>query len=84
MITAENLVLPHLTLMITASYDKILTPDAAKPMTKFIPNLQVHELAAAHWVHLEKPKELNEILLRWLNQTVKPKLVIATQANSKL
>jgi len=70
----SNPKLEQLTLMITATYDSVLTPESSKIMDKYVPNLTRYELASSHWVQLEKPEEVNEILLNWLNKIVLPKL----------
>ncbi|PAV20580.1 alpha beta-hydrolase [Pyrrhoderma noxium] len=39
---------------------------------RYVPNLVVETIPAAHWVQIEKPEQFNEALRRWLNNLPKP------------
>ncbi|XP_033112128.1 bifunctional epoxide hydrolase 2-like [Anneissia japonica] len=55
-------------LMITAGRDTVLTPASSKHMEKWIPNLKRgHIEVCNHWTQVERPKEVNEMLINWLN-----------------
>jgi len=54
-------------LMVTAGYDKILTPSLAADMEKWMPNLhRAHIEETGHWVQMEQSDSLNRILLDFL------------------
>lgn len=58
-------------LFIDAKYDSVCSPTASPKMgegqEKFTKDLTTEIIEAAHWVQLEKPKETNEALEKWLN-----------------
>ncbi|XP_071949409.1 bifunctional epoxide hydrolase 2-like [Antedon mediterranea] len=59
-------------LMITAGKDVVLTPESSSHMEKWIPNLtRGHIEECQHWTQVERPKEVNEILIKWLNDVHK-------------
>ncbi|XP_006817277.1 bifunctional epoxide hydrolase 2-like [Saccoglossus kowalevskii] len=58
-------------LMVTASFDVVLTPKSSQLMEPWVPNLTRANLDCGHWTMVEKPKELNEILVKWLNKVHK-------------
>ncbi|KAJ3513371.1 hypothetical protein NLJ89_g2992 [Agrocybe chaxingu] len=39
---------------------------------QYLPDLTTSLLPGAHWVHLEHPEKLNEIVRRWLERTAQP------------
>ncbi|RMZ72107.1 epoxide hydrolase 2 [Pyrenophora seminiperda CCB06] len=58
-------------LYIDAKYDVIcsagLAPKLAESQKKATKNLSVETIEASHWVQLEKPKETNEALEKWMS-----------------
>ncbi|XP_063040272.1 bifunctional epoxide hydrolase 2 [Engraulis encrasicolus] len=69
-------------LMVTAGKDPVLLPVFAQGMENMIPNLsRGHIEECGHWIQMERPSELNRILLGWLKEahqktsiTVTPRL----------
>ena len=57
-------------LFIDAKLDAVCSPSTAPKMAEmqkqYVKNLTYKTIEAAHWVHLEKPKEVNETLEEWL------------------
>ncbi|XP_066197788.1 bifunctional epoxide hydrolase 2 [Saccopteryx leptura] len=54
-------------LMVTAGKDRVLTPEMTKHMDDWIPHLKRgHIEDCGHWIQMEKPTELNQILIQWL------------------
>uniref|UniRef100_A0A4W2EV35 Epoxide hydrolase 2 n=1 Tax=Bos indicus x Bos taurus TaxID=30522 RepID=A0A4W2EV35_BOBOX len=54
-------------LMVTAEKDLVLTPEMSKHMEDWIPHLKRgHIKDCGHWTQMEKPTELNRILIEWL------------------
>ncbi|KAG5855902.1 hypothetical protein ANANG_G00001900 [Anguilla anguilla] len=54
-------------LMVTAGMDQILLPKFSSGMETMIPNLtRGHIEDCGHWTQIERPVELNKILLSWL------------------
>jgi soluble epoxide hydrolase / lipid-phosphate phosphatase len=57
-------------LYIDSKYDPIcsskISPKFRIPMTKTCRNLTEAYVGAAHWTHLEKPREVNAVLAKWL------------------
>uniref|UniRef100_A0A8B9W2Q6 Bifunctional epoxide hydrolase 2 n=1 Tax=Bos mutus grunniens TaxID=30521 RepID=A0A8B9W2Q6_BOSMU len=54
-------------LMVTAEKDFVLTPEMSKHMEDWIPHLKRgHIKDCGHWTQMEKPTELNRILIEWL------------------
>ncbi|XP_005355606.1 bifunctional epoxide hydrolase 2 [Microtus ochrogaster] len=59
-------------LMVTAEKDIVLRPQMSKNMENWIPNLKRgHIEDCGHWTQIEKPAEVNEILIKWLDTEVK-------------
>ncbi|XP_077983681.1 bifunctional epoxide hydrolase 2-like [Glandiceps talaboti] len=58
-------------LMVTASYDYVLTPESSRFMEPWVPDLTRANLECGHWTQVEKPRELNEILVSWLDKVHK-------------
>ncbi|XP_071787394.1 bifunctional epoxide hydrolase 2-like isoform X1 [Asterias amurensis] len=55
-------------LMVTAEKDLVLTPASSRFMEPWVPNLsRLHIKNCGHWTQIERPKELNDGLLNWLN-----------------
>lgn len=55
-------------LMVTASNDRVLTPKMTVGMENWVANLQrVHVEGAAHWLQAEKPNQVNEGLLQFVD-----------------
>tara|TARA_R110002003_G_scaffold32_6_gene1933 strand:- start:3221 stop:4243 length:1023 start_codon:yes stop_codon:yes gene_type:complete len=59
-------------LYIDAKYDNVCTPSVspkyAEEQAKYTKDLTYETIEAAHWVQLEKPKDTNEVLEKWLNK----------------
>ncbi|XP_072171096.1 bifunctional epoxide hydrolase 2-like [Diadema setosum] len=54
-------------LMVTCGLDPVLSPEMSKAMEPWVVNLsRGHIEGSGHWATLEKPKELNKILVDWL------------------
>ncbi|XP_012677854.1 bifunctional epoxide hydrolase 2 [Clupea harengus] len=57
-------------LMVTAGKDPVLLPVFSHGMENMIPNLtRGHIEECGHWTQMERPAELNKILLGWLKET---------------
>lgn len=57
-------------LMVTAGKDPVLLPAFATGMENLIPNLsRGHIEECGHWTQMERPAELNKILISWLKET---------------
>ncbi|XP_056111944.1 bifunctional epoxide hydrolase 2 [Rhinichthys klamathensis goyatoka] len=57
-------------LMVTAGKDPVLLPVFAKGMENLVPNLtRGHIEECGHWTQMERPAELNKILISWLKET---------------
>ncbi|XP_031217386.1 bifunctional epoxide hydrolase 2 isoform X2 [Mastomys coucha] len=58
-------------LMVTAEKDFVLRPEMSKNMEKWIPFLKRgHIEDCGHWTQIEKPTEVNQILIKWLQTEV--------------
>jgi pimeloyl-ACP methyl ester carboxylesterase len=57
-------------LMVTASWDGALPPQAAAGMRAFCSDLEVHELACGHWTQQEQPAALARVMIDWLRRRV--------------
>jgi soluble epoxide hydrolase/lipid-phosphate phosphatase len=56
-------------LMVSAANDVVLRPSMAVGMEAYVPDLDRHLLADCwHWTPEEKPKELNRLVLSWLER----------------
>ncbi|XP_069053735.1 bifunctional epoxide hydrolase 2 [Lepisosteus oculatus] len=54
-------------LMVTAGKDRVLLPAFSSGMENLIPNLtRGHIEECGHWTQMERPAELNKILITWL------------------
>ncbi|XP_024424640.2 bifunctional epoxide hydrolase 2 [Desmodus rotundus] len=54
-------------LMVTAEKDFVLTPDMSRDMEDWIPHLKRgHIKDCGHYTQIEKPTEVNQILVQWL------------------
>lgn len=59
----------HPALMICAELDAVLPPRLAERMGRWIGDLETHVIAGCgHWTQAEKPRELNRLLLDWLDR----------------
>lgn len=57
-------------LMVTAGKDPVLLPAFATGMENLVPNLsRGHIEQCGHWTQMERPAELNKILISWLKET---------------
>ncbi|XP_029397204.1 bifunctional epoxide hydrolase 2 [Mus pahari] len=58
-------------LMVTAEKDVVLRPEMSKNMETWIPFLKRgHIEDCGHWTQIEKPAEVNQILIKWLQTEV--------------
>ncbi|GAB1299023.1 Bifunctional epoxide hydrolase 2 [Apodemus speciosus] len=58
-------------LMVTAEKDIVLRPEMSKNMEEWIPFLKRgHIEDCGHWTQIEKPAEVNQILIKWLQTEV--------------
>lgn len=58
-------------LMVTAEKDIVLRPEMSKNMENWIPFLKRgHIEDCGHWTQIEKPAEVNQILIKWLQTEV--------------
>uniref|UniRef100_A0A8D2AS46 Bifunctional epoxide hydrolase 2 n=1 Tax=Sciurus vulgaris TaxID=55149 RepID=A0A8D2AS46_SCIVU len=65
-------------LMVTAEKDVVLTPQMTKHMEEWIPQLKRgHIKDCGHWTQMEKPTELNQILIKWLQTDVRDPPVVS-------
>ncbi|XP_064267573.1 bifunctional epoxide hydrolase 2 isoform X2 [Passer domesticus] len=81
-LSARGRTIPIPALMVTAGKDPVLKPGLSKGMETWIPRLQRgHIQDCGHWTQLERPLEVNGILLEWL-QNLPPEPPLP--ANSKL
>uniref|UniRef100_A0A8D0N443 AB hydrolase-1 domain-containing protein n=1 Tax=Sus scrofa TaxID=9823 RepID=A0A8D0N443_PIG len=63
-------------LMVTAENDLVLHPKMSKHMENWIPNLKRgHIKDCGHWTQIDKPAELNRILIEWLETDARNPLV---------
>ncbi|XP_007517318.1 bifunctional epoxide hydrolase 2 isoform X1 [Erinaceus europaeus] len=62
---ARKILIPAL--MVTAEKDMVLSPEMSKHMENWIPHLKRgHIKDSGHWTQVEKPTEVNQILIEWL------------------
>lgn len=61
-ITTAAHVLTHPTLLIASTNVITATMNIPEQMLPFVPDLIVEQVAGGHWLQLEKPDEVNEIL----------------------
>uniref|UniRef100_A0A8C8ZCQ9 Bifunctional epoxide hydrolase 2 n=1 Tax=Prolemur simus TaxID=1328070 RepID=A0A8C8ZCQ9_PROSS len=65
-------------LMVTAEKDFVLRPQMSKHMEDWIPHLKRgHIEDCGHWTQMEKPAELNQILIEWLETDARNPLVVS-------
>ncbi|KAM8919073.1 bifunctional epoxide hydrolase 2 isoform 2-T2 [Lycaon pictus] len=65
-------------LMVTAEKDKVLVPEMSKHMEDWIPYLKRgHIKDCGHWTQMEKPTELNQILIEWLETDARDPPVVS-------
>jgi pimeloyl-ACP methyl ester carboxylesterase len=55
--------------------DRDLIPKFEK-LTDFVPNAEVVSLDAGHWILQEMPEETNQVILKWLKNTISQRLKI--------
>ncbi|KAM9061213.1 LOW QUALITY PROTEIN: bifunctional epoxide hydrolase 2-like [Sarcophilus harrisii] len=59
-------------LIVIAEKDMLLLPEFSKNMEKWIPNLKRRNIEnCGQWIQIEKPKEVNQILIEWLKDVAK-------------
>ena len=69
-LTPEQQHIQSPTLLVTSRFDYVGVPAVQEQRTRpWVKNLQVKELATAHWVQLEKPDEVNKILKDFIEET---------------
>ena len=62
-IPAERSLIEQPTLLVTCSKDPVGAPEMAEAGTRpLVKNLQVKQIDTGHWLQLEKPDEVNQIL----------------------
>ena len=54
-------------LFVQAQKDPVLTPEFSVGMERYVSNLTKDSVDAAHFLHLEAPEQVNNILQKWLN-----------------
>lgn len=65
-IPAERSSIEQPTLLVTCSKDPVGNPDMAEAGTRpFVKNLQVKQIDTGHWLQLENPDEVNQILKKF-------------------
>uniref|UniRef100_G1NVS8 Bifunctional epoxide hydrolase 2 n=1 Tax=Myotis lucifugus TaxID=59463 RepID=G1NVS8_MYOLU len=65
-------------LMVTAENDLVLVPEMSKHMEDWIPHLKRgHIKDCGHWTQMEKPAELNRILVQWLETDARDPPVVS-------
>jgi pimeloyl-ACP methyl ester carboxylesterase len=58
-------------LMVTAGWDPVLRPEMASGMPALCPDLETVQIErCGHWTQQEKPDELNQILVDWLQRRI--------------
>uniref|UniRef100_A0A8C9J811 Epoxide hydrolase 2 n=1 Tax=Panthera tigris altaica TaxID=74533 RepID=A0A8C9J811_PANTA len=62
-------------LMVTAEKDVVLTPEMSKHMEDWVS--QQHIMDCGHWTQMEKPTELNRILIEWLETDARDPPVVS-------
>ncbi|XP_051630395.1 bifunctional epoxide hydrolase 2 isoform X3 [Manacus candei] len=66
-LSARDRKIPLPALMVTAGKDPVLLPSLSKGMENWIPRLRREHLEeCGHWTQMERPAEVNRILLEWL------------------
>uniref|UniRef100_A0A5F8HJ86 Epoxide hydrolase 2 n=1 Tax=Monodelphis domestica TaxID=13616 RepID=A0A5F8HJ86_MONDO len=70
MATKRKILVPAL--MVIAENDVVLSPKLSENMEKWIPHLKrAYIKNCGHWTQLERPRELNQILIEWLKDVTK-------------
>ncbi|XP_040821920.1 bifunctional epoxide hydrolase 2 isoform X2 [Ochotona curzoniae] len=65
-------------LMVTAEKDPVLVPQMSKHMEEWIPHLKRgHIKDCGHWTQMEKPSEVNQILIEWLDADARSPQVVS-------
>ncbi|XP_063582370.1 bifunctional epoxide hydrolase 2 isoform X5 [Pongo abelii] len=65
-------------LMVTAEKDFVLVPQMSKHMEDWIPHLKRgHIEDCGHWTQMDKPTEVNQILIKWLDSDARNPLVVS-------
>jgi pimeloyl-ACP methyl ester carboxylesterase len=57
-------------LMVTASWDGALPPQAAAGMPALCSDLEIREIACGHWTQQEQPAALARTMLAWLRRKI--------------
>nr|XP_004665897.2 bifunctional epoxide hydrolase 2 [Jaculus jaculus] len=74
--TGRKIMIPAL--MVTAEKDVVLRPEMSNKMETWIPNLKRgHIKECGHWTQMEKPAEVNKILVEWLESELKNPPVVS-------
>lgn len=74
--TGRKILIPAL--MVTAEDDLVLAPRMSKHMEDWIPHLKRgHIKDCGHWTQIEKPAELNQILVQWLETDARDPPVVS-------
>ncbi|XP_075411818.1 bifunctional epoxide hydrolase 2 isoform X2 [Tenrec ecaudatus] len=65
-------------LMVTAENDPVLLPEMSKHMENWIPHLKRgHIKDCGHWTQMDRPAELNQILIEWLDTDARDPPVVS-------
>uniref|UniRef100_A0A2I3HH71 Epoxide hydrolase 2 n=1 Tax=Nomascus leucogenys TaxID=61853 RepID=A0A2I3HH71_NOMLE len=65
-------------LMVTAEKDFVLVPQMSKHMEDWIPHLKRgHIEDCGHWTQMDKPTEVNQILIKWLDSDARNPPVVS-------
>uniref|UniRef100_A0A2K5LEA2 Epoxide hydrolase 2 n=1 Tax=Cercocebus atys TaxID=9531 RepID=A0A2K5LEA2_CERAT len=65
-------------LMVTAEKDFVLVPQMSKHMEDWIPHLKRgHIEDCGHWTQMDKPAEVNQILIKWLESDARNPPVVS-------
>ncbi|XP_059553516.1 bifunctional epoxide hydrolase 2-like isoform X2 [Myotis daubentonii] len=74
--TGRKILIPAL--MVTVENDLVLVPEMSKHMEDWIPHLKRgHIKDCGHWTQIEKPAELNRILVQWLETDARDPPVVS-------
>lgn len=70
-------------LMVTAGHDVILKPSMSLGMEEWAPQLKrMHVEGASHWVQAEKPKQVNEGILKFIRELPKDGAQVAAASSA--
>ncbi|XP_044515540.1 bifunctional epoxide hydrolase 2 [Gracilinanus agilis] len=74
--TKRRILIPAL--LVIAENDMILSPQLSENMEKWVPYLKKERIKnCGHWTQLERPREVNQILIKWLKDVTKNPSVVS-------